>query len=105
LAKLIQAADLFCGTGGTSTGLAIAAEAIGTANHPFAERYGTSLDALKPSAVIPGKKLDLMEKLATAHSFPKDYIFTGTKSEIVKQIGNSVPVSTASNLCRSRLAA
>lgn len=43
------------------------------------------------------------EELARAHSFPIDYHFAGNKSEIVKQIGNSVPVATARALCRSRL--
>ena len=34
-------------------------------------------------------------ELAAAHSFPKHYIFTGTKEDQTKQIGNSVPVQTA----------
>lgn len=44
-------------------------------------------------------------ELAAAHSFPSDYIWTGNKSEVVKQIGNSVPVLTASALCLSQIAA
>lgn len=44
------------------------------------------------------------EELALAHSFPKDYILTGNKTERVKQIGNSVPVETARALCRAALA-
>jgi DNA (cytosine-5)-methyltransferase 1 len=43
-------------------------------------------------------------ELAAAHSFPVDYRWCGNKSEIVKQIGNSVPVRTAMSLCGSQLA-
>lgn len=38
-------------------------------------------------------------ELAAAHSFPKDYVLTGNRSEQVKQIGNSVPVETAAAMC------
>lgn len=38
-------------------------------------------------------------ELAAAHSFPGDYHFEGTKSDIIKQIGNSVPRRTAQALC------
>jgi len=44
-------------------------------------------------------------ELAAAHSFPPDYIWKGTKTDIVKQIGNSVPVMTAAALCREGLVA
>lgn len=44
-------------------------------------------------------------ELAAAHSFPIDYKWCGNKSDIVKQIGNSVPVKTALALCFSQLAA
>ena len=40
-------------------------------------------------------------ELAAAHSFPKDYILTGNRSEQVKQIGNSVPVMTAAAMCEA----
>jgi DNA (cytosine-5)-methyltransferase 1 len=42
-------------------------------------------------------------ELAAAHSFPKEYIFKGSKSAIIKQIGNSVPVKTARALCGAAL--
>ena len=29
-------------------------------------------------------------ELAAAQSFPADYVFTGTRSDVVKQIGNAV---------------
>lgn len=78
MAKIIHAADLFCGAGGTTTGLHIAAEAMGlnlrlTAvnhweraiethahNHPWAHHFCTGLDALKPSKAVPGRKLDML---------------------------------------------
>ena len=40
-------------------------------------------------------------ELAAAHSFPKDYVLTGTRGDQVKQIGNSVPVMTAAAMCQS----
>lgn len=42
-------------------------------------------------------------ELAAAHSFPSDYLWTGNQSEIIKQIGNSVPVATAQALCTAVL--
>lgn len=42
-------------------------------------------------------------ELSAAMSFPKDYIFHGTKTERVKQIGNAVPVKTAQALCEKLL--
>lgn len=42
-------------------------------------------------------------ELAAAHSFPTDYDFSGNKTEIVKQIGNSVPVHLAKALCIASL--
>lgn len=43
------------------------------------------------------------DELAAAHSFPKDYIITGNRSQQVKQIGNSVPVRTAKAMCAADL--
>jgi DNA (cytosine-5)-methyltransferase 1 len=40
-------------------------------------------------------------ELAAAHSFPAGYSFKGTRSDQVRQIGNSVPVSIARSLCRA----
>jgi DNA (cytosine-5)-methyltransferase 1 len=37
-------------------------------------------------------------ELAAAMSFAPDYKFSGTKEQVVKQIGNAVPVRTASRL-------
>jgi len=43
-------------------------------------------------------------ELAAAHSFPKNYKFTGTKEDQTKQIGNSVPVKLAEAHAYSLLA-
>ena len=42
-------------------------------------------------------------ELAAAMSFDKDYQFAGNKTDQVKQIGNAVPVRTATALCQSLL--
>ena len=42
-------------------------------------------------------------ELAAAHSFPGTYDFAGGITDQVKQIGNSVPVSTAKALCLAAL--
>ena len=42
-------------------------------------------------------------ELAAAMSFPAGYKFTGNREQQVKQIGNAVPVSTASALCQALL--
>ena len=62
----------------------------------------------KPISVITifkGKSKVTPAELAADHSFPGDYTFANTKREIIKQIGNSVPVSTARALCSRALAA
>jgi DNA (cytosine-5)-methyltransferase 1 len=74
----ITAADLFCGAGGTSTGLREACLAAGitlnliavnhwdvaisthSVNHPEAEHYCTNLDSVDPRKLIPSGKLDLL---------------------------------------------
>jgi DNA (cytosine-5)-methyltransferase 1 len=43
-------------------------------------------------------------ELAQAMSFPKKYKFKGTREQVVKQIGNSVPVGMAEALCATLLA-
>lgn len=42
-------------------------------------------------------------ELAAAMGFPKDYEFSGNRSEQVKQIGNAVPCFTAKALCKALL--
>lgn len=74
----IYAADLFCGAGGTSTGLRDACERLGaqlklvainhwelaiathSENHPDAKHLCTSVDAVDPRKVVPGGRLQLL---------------------------------------------
>lgn len=42
-------------------------------------------------------------ELARAQGFPDSFEFAGNKGEVVRQIGNAVPVNTAQNLCHSIL--
>lgn len=76
--KTIKAADLFCGAGGTSTGLHFAAESLGlkvelvavnhweqavethAANHPAANHHCEDLTSLDPRKAVPGGKLDIL---------------------------------------------
>jgi DNA (cytosine-5)-methyltransferase 1 len=76
--KRIYCADLFCGAGGTSTGLADTCEKLGlglrliainhweiaisthSANHPEANHLCTALDSINPRDVVPGGRLDLL---------------------------------------------
>jgi len=65
--------------------------------------------ALVEPIVIDGKALDIRfrmlkpHELSAAMGFPKEYQFTGTKTEHVKQIGNAVSVRTARALCMAAL--
>jgi DNA (cytosine-5)-methyltransferase 1 len=76
--KIIKAADLFCGAGGTSTGLEKACEDLGykldllainhwdiaiathSANHSYARHICETLDSIDPRKVVPGGHLDLL---------------------------------------------
>jgi DNA (cytosine-5)-methyltransferase 1 len=76
--KKIKAADLFCGAGGTSTGLLMAANklkadlelvavnhwqiAIDThsVNHPYAQHACTGIDSVDPRRLVPGGHLDIL---------------------------------------------
>lgn len=77
-ARKLFVADLFCGAGGTSTGVAQACKeldlavellainhwdtaiATHTANHPWARHLCANLDTIDPRKVIPGGHLDLL---------------------------------------------
>ena len=58
-----------------------------------------------------GRRLDIMmrmlkpRELARSHSFPDDFVLTGTKTEQIKQVGNSVPAETARALVTTLLKA
>lgn len=60
-------------------------------------------------ALVQGGNLGILfrmlqpHELSGAQGFPRDYKFAGTKTEIVKQIGNAVPCNTAKALCKSIL--
>jgi DNA (cytosine-5)-methyltransferase 1 len=76
--RVIKAADLFCGAGGTSSGLWAACEAMQAKlellainhwnvaisthrqNHSYAQHLCESMDAVDPRKVIPGGKLNLL---------------------------------------------
>lgn len=78
MAEIINAADLFCGGGGTSTGLFRAASSMGRKldlvavnhwqvalkshreNHPWARHLWAELDSLNPREVMKGKKLNVL---------------------------------------------
>ena len=45
---------------------------------------------INPESIRLGFRMLQPHELAAAQSFPKDYQFTGTKTEVVKQIGNAV---------------
>ena len=42
-------------------------------------------------------------ELAKAHSFPEEFVFSGTKTDKIKLIGNSVPIKTAEALTLSAI--
>jgi len=61
---------------------------------------------VQPEMKIDGKqyRLEILyrmlqpHELAAAQGFPSDYNFTGTKKDIIRQIGNAVPCNTARSL-------
>lgn len=54
-----------------------------------------------PKNVRLGFRMLQPHELAAAQSFPKDYIFTGTKGDVVKQIGNAVVPTVAEALVKA----
>lgn len=87
--------------------------AVRTVSDPLPTVAGAGAHALvRPWIVEVGGErymLDILFRmltpgeLAAAHSFPADYTWSGAKAEIIKQIGNSVPVSTAKAICASAI--
>src|SRR5690349_22691303 len=77
-ARKLQVADLFCGAGGTSTGVALACKELSFAvellainhwptaiathkkNNPWARHLCANVDEVDPRKVVPGGKLDLL---------------------------------------------
>lgn len=66
-------------------------KAVGLPRLPDGRYLDIRMRMLKPS------------ELAAAHSFPPDYVFKGTRTEQIRQIGNSVPVRTAAAMHRADL--
>ena len=76
--KIVECADLFCGAGGTSSGLLDACMDLGlqlslvainhwkvaidthSANHAYATHLCESLDSVDPRKAVPGGKLRLL---------------------------------------------
>lgn len=55
----------------------------------------------RPEDVKLGFRMLQPHELAAAQSFPKDYVFTGNKAEVVKQIGNAVVPLVAEALVKA----
>lgn len=83
-----QAADLFCGAGGTTTG----AHASGYVDVKLAVNHW------RPAVDIGFRMLDV-DELAAAQGFPRGYELFGTKAEQTKQVGNSVHTLVAKAIC------
>lgn len=74
------------------------------------EPLGTVTTRDRFALVTPeGHALDIFfrmlkpSELSAAQGFPATYRFAGNKGEVVRQIGNAVPVSTSAALCREIL--
>jgi len=80
---------------------------IGSAKKPI--RTLTTCDNVQGVFAIleDGRLLDVRlrmlkpSELAAAHSFPKGYKLTGSRTDQVKQIGNSIPVQTAKAIVKA----
>lgn len=96
--RRFDAADLFCGAGGFTTG----AVASGYVNVCLA------INHWRPAIYTHEKNhpetrhiCARIDELARAQGFPDGYYLHGTKAEQVKQIGNSVSPPVAEALCRT----
>ena len=72
--------DLFCGAGGESQGI----------HDAFARQEQDIKPLLTPENCRIGFRMLTPRELQLAQSFPADYRFTGTKTDVVKHIGNAV---------------
>jgi DNA (cytosine-5)-methyltransferase 1 len=55
---------------------------------------------IEPKKLSIGFRMLQPHELAAAQSFPKNYQFTGTRADVVKQIGNAVPPKMAEALAK-----
>lgn len=65
------------------------------------DRY--ALVGMDEKGIELGFRMLQPHELAAATGFPKDYVFTGTKVDVVKQIGNAVPPNFAKALFKQIL--
>jgi DNA (cytosine-5)-methyltransferase 1 len=68
----------------------------------FKDRFGLVEPGGEFTLDIRFRMLQPLEE-AAAMSFPKDYIFRGTKGDVQKQIGNAVPVNLSRELAQNIL--
>jgi DNA (cytosine-5)-methyltransferase 1 len=79
--------------------------------HSVARPMPTTTTKDRFGLVEPQQQLDILFRmlepgeLARAMGFPDDYRFKGTRSDVVRQVGNAVAVNTAAALCRAALEA
>ena len=102
--------DLFCGAGGTSTGVEKAtfhgdkcAKVIACVNHDanaIASHAANHPDAVHYTEDIRMRMLNIGE-LKRIMGFPEDYTLIGTQAEQKKFIGNVVEVNMARVLCEA----
>lgn len=67
------------------------------------DRFGLVVPELAGAVLDIRFRMLLPHELARAMSFPDEYRFAGNRSEVVRQIGNAVPVQTAKALCLALL--
>lgn len=105
--------DLFCGAGGTSTGVHLArhdgdpcAKVIACVNHDanaIASHAANHPDAMHYTEDIRMRMLRIPE-LKRIMGFPENYVLIGTQEEQKKFIGNAVEVNMARVLCEALVA-
>jgi DNA (cytosine-5)-methyltransferase 1 len=68
--------------------------------HTAKTRFALCIPELNGIAVDIKYRMLKPTELKQAQGFPQSYTLTGTKTERIKSIGNAVPVSLATNLCK-----
>lgn len=68
--------------------------------HSQNPRFALCIPELNGLAVDINYRMLKPTELKQAQGFPQSYTLTGTKTENIKSIGNAVPVSLATNLCK-----